>query len=101
MERPLPLAEGDGQTGKRDIAFGARIAQPMCFAGQVGSHRRKQVGLVEFEGLAEFEFDGAASLIAGQSELKNGGGLAVKVAALGSRDQDKSGLRGGGLNGRS
>ena len=40
-----------------------------------------------------------AGLGAGQSELKNGGGLAVKVAALGGGDQDKSGLRGGGLNG--
>ena len=60
VKRPLELAEGDGQAGQGDVALGARIAQPLGLAGQVGGHGRQQVRLVELEGLAQLKPEGAS-----------------------------------------
>ena len=98
MKGPLEISEGQGQTAEGDVAIGARIAQPLGFAGEVRGHLGQQIRLIEVEGVAQLELERAAKgLVAGQAELEDGGGMAVKVGALLDGDEDQAGLGGGRL----
>ncbi len=69
MKRPLEFAEGHRQAAERDVAVGPGIAQALGLGGQVSGHRRQQMRLVEFEGLAQFELQRAAlGAAAGRAE---------------------------------
>ncbi len=59
-ERATEIAEGQGQAAEGDVAIGARIAQALGFAGQVGGHFRQQIRLVEVEGFAQLKLERAA-----------------------------------------
>ena len=96
VKGPLKSAEGEGQSAEGDVAVGTRIAQPLGFAGQVRGHFGQQIRFIEVEGVTQFELERAAGgFVAGQAELEDSGGLAVKIGALFDGDENQAGLCGG------
>jgi len=93
VKRPLELAESHRQTAQRDVALGARIAQPLGLGGQMRRHRGQQVWLVEAEGLVQLQAKRAAGkLRVRQAKLEDRCGLAMEVAALGGGNQHQDPL---------
>ena len=96
VERPLELPEGQGQTSESDVAIGPRVAEAPGFGGEMGRHLGKKMRFIEAEGIAQLELEGAAGgFRGGQAKLEDGGGVAVKIGALGDGDENQAGLRGG------
>lgn len=98
MERPGKVAEANGQAGEGDVGIRTRVAEAVGSFAQVRGHLGQQLRLMEVEGLAELEQEGALSGRRGRSgEAKTRGGMAVEVGPGIGGEDDQTGLLSGGL----
>lgn len=98
MKRPGKVAEAHRKTGESDVGIRTRVAEAMGGLAQVRGHLRQQLGLMEVEGLAEFEQKGSLGRgCGGGGEAETRSGMAVEVGSYIDGKDGKTRLLGGGL----
>ena len=98
MEGPANRLKPTGRPARVTSGIRTRVAEAVGSFAQVRGHLGQQLRLLEVEGLAELEQEGALSGRRGRSgEAKTRGGMAVEVGPGIGGEDDQTGLLSGGL----